>query len=130
IEMRRQWDVKVKAKAAEVQKTNTEVELLANGDDGARDEFRKLIEEDIMVLASQPCKDLYRRKRDEGLDSRSAFEIAMDSFIDPRAIDAYRQAVEKLNDLEKTPIIEETELAAAMRDYDAAERELEQQLKN
>ncbi len=130
LEARRNWDVVIKKKAAEVDKVAAEVEIMATGDEDARKLFKEFVEKELLPLASTEANAVYKKKIDEGTDAMAAWAVAMDSFIDSKTLTAFQQSVEKLNDLQRASIPEETQWQEALRAYEAAERDLDQQMKN
>lgn len=142
LETRHNWHKKIAATPAElkpadppsmatqVEKVKGEVDLLVRGDDEARELFKKFVKEEIHPLASEQFKKVFDDKVAAGLDALPAFVVALDSFVDSKALEAYRQAVENLNNLQKSPAIEETQLGPLILAFEVAERDLDQQFKN
>jgi hypothetical protein len=136
LECRRNWDLKVKAKAAEVAKAQQEVDELVHGKADVKKEFRELAKT-VLNAGSQAANQEFDKKVNEGFDPRPAFEVAMNSFIDKRILDAHQEALRRLNDVQK--IAPPDEIArddarkafeAAENDYQAAQRNLDAAYRN
>jgi hypothetical protein len=130
LEARKQWDLKVKVKAAEVVKTDKDIDAMVYGTEEFREEFKKTVAEPVLALGSEVARTEFKSKFDGGYDVRSAFEAAMNLFVDKNIVDTFQDSVKELNDIQKAPIPDEIQLEAAVKAFDAAERDMAAALKN
>jgi hypothetical protein len=128
LDARRQWDVKVKAKAADVAKVEKEIDVLINGAEDFGAEFFKNvvapIKEPAPGLWSPAANAKYEEQVAAGVGPQLAFEAAMNLFVDKKLIDDFQKAVKELNDVQKAPIPDEIQLDAAVKAYDSAQRDM------
>lgn len=130
LEARKQWDLKVRAKADEVAKTEKDIDAMIYGTEDFRDEFKKVVADPVLLNGSEAAKAEFKSKFDAGYDARAAFEAAMNLYVDNKVIAAFQQAVKALNDVQKAPIPDEIQLGAAVTAFDAAQRDMAAALKN
>ena len=130
LEARRQWDLKVKAKAEEVVKTEKEIDALIYGTDDFRDTFKKDVADPVLALGSDAARNEFKTNFDRGYDARAAFEAGMNHFVDKKVIDTFQEAVRGLNEVQKAPIPDEIQHDAAVKAFDAAARDMAATLKN
>jgi hypothetical protein len=128
LDSRQQWDVKIKAKSAEVAKVEKEIDVLINGAEDFGVEFVKNvvapIKEPPPGLWSSAANAKYEEQIAAGVEPRLAFEAAMNLFVDKKVVDAYQKALKELNDVQKSPVPDEIQLDAAVKAFDAAERDM------
>ena len=131
LEARKQWDIKVKLKAEEVAKAEKEVDALINGTDDFRAAFKQEVADPVLKLGSPAANTEFNTKFDAGYDARLAFEAAMNLFVAQTVIDTFQKSINDLNDVQKkAPIPDEIQLEAAVKAFDAAERDVAAALKN
>jgi hypothetical protein len=130
LEARKNWDTKVKGKTEEVVKVEKEVDALIYGTDDFRAAFKQDVADEVLKLGSPAALAEFNAKFDAGYDARLAFQAAMNLFVAPNVIDAFQKAIKDLNDIQKAPIPDEIQLEAAVRAYDAAQRDMAAALKN
>jgi hypothetical protein len=124
LEARRQWDTKVKAKAAEVAKVEKEVEVLTRGSEEVSKEYKDLAKS-VLQNGSAVANQEYDKKINEGFNPKTAFEVAMDQYIDSRLVEAHREALRRLNDVQKTAPPDKIAQEEAIKAYNAADADLQ-----
>ncbi len=123
LETRHQWDAKVKAKAAEVAKVHQEIVVLKGGTEEFATNYKALVDE-VLASGSEAARQELAKRIAEGHSVKTAFQLAMDLYIEKEKIDAYQQAVREINEMTKTPVIEEATWNAAVDKYKAADADL------
>lgn len=130
LEARRQWDDRVRKKAEEVTKVEKEIDVLLNGSPDLDKDFTEIIVKPVMALASKAANDDYAKKVGDGIEARVAFEAAMNLFVDKKIVETFQEAVGRLNDVQKATVPDEVALEAALKTFDAAEKDMAAALKN
>lgn len=124
VEARNQHDLKVQRKAKEVKAAADEVEVIAKGSQEGAAEFEALAKR-VLEGASEAARQEYDAKVRSGVDPQSAFEVAMEHFVETEVLKQFQQALDALIDIQKSPqTIDETQWEAANKAYQQAELNL------
>ncbi|GEM_PF-5306868 len=123
LETRHQWDVKIKAKTEEVAKVEQEIAVLENGSEEFAANYKALADE-VLATGSEAARQEFAKRIADGHSLKTSFQLAMDLFVEKEKIDAYQQAVRDINEMTKTPVIEETTWNAVVAKYAAADADL------
>src|SRR3989442_4745284 len=73
VEARRQWDAKLKDKAAEVAKVQKEIDVLNRGTEDVNKEFKELAK-GVLQNGSAAANQEFDKKISEGFNAKTAFE--------------------------------------------------------
>jgi hypothetical protein len=136
LEARSQWDARVKSKAAEIAKLEKEIDTYIHGSEDVNKEFKDLAKS-VLQNGSAAANQEFDKRISDGFNPKTAFEAAMNLYIDKKILDTYQETLRRLNDVQK--IAPPDEIArdearkafeAADNDYQAAQRNLDAAYRN
>jgi hypothetical protein len=123
LEARRNWDLELKKKAAEVAKVQKEIDVLTHGSEDLNKEFKELAK-NVLQNGSAAANQEFDKKINEGFKPQAAFEVAMNLYIDKRILDAHQETLRRLNDVQKTAPPDEIARDEARKAFEAADSDL------